>query len=57
MTEDITKAMQGAQLVDSDLRQIYKKAIGKNDALVVLAGQLIEQNAKLITVLSQLENV
>jgi hypothetical protein len=55
--ESITKALQTSQLLDSDLRDIYKQAIEKNDALVVLAGQMLEQLAKITTVLSQLERV
>jgi hypothetical protein len=44
-------------LLDSDLRDIYKSALNKNDALLVLAGHLIEQVAKISTALSQLERV
>jgi hypothetical protein len=55
MNESITKALQTSLLLDSDLRDIYKSSIDKNDALLVLAGQMIEQLAKITNTLSQLE--
>lgn len=57
MEENIIKAMQTSELLSQDLRAIYKGAIDTNDALLILTGQLIEQNAKIRTILSQLQKV
>lgn len=53
MEDNITKAMQTADLLCQDLKAIYSGAL-KNDALLILSGQLLEQAAKIRTVLSQL---
>lgn len=57
MEENITKALHDVQFLDKDLREIYKKAIDKNNALVVLAKEMIEKAAEIATILSQLKKV
>jgi hypothetical protein len=57
MNENIIKAYQCAQLLDGDLRQIYKRAItDKNEALLILMEQLIEANSKTLGILNRLED-
>jgi len=57
MNENITKALQTAQFLDEELRQIYRDAINKNDALLILARQLCDKSSEIVAVLAQLENV
>ena len=54
MEENIIKAHQCAQLLDSDLQQIYKDAT-EDEALTILCEQLIETNCKVVNILARLE--
>lgn len=55
MTEDVTKALHDAMFLEDDLRAVYKGAIDKNDALVVLMQELLRDAVKIRQTLAQLE--